>query len=53
MDADSSNYVNFSISEVVNGWPVWSPDGSIIAFTGYKDAPFLISRVEFCPLCHR
>ncbi len=36
MDADGSNQQNMTNDPAYDGWPVWSPDGSKIAFASNR-----------------
>jgi Tol biopolymer transport system component len=38
-DADGGNEVNLSNNAAFDGWPVWSPDGSQVAFASNRSGP--------------
>lgn len=45
MDVNGTNPVNISKSAAFDGWPVWSPDGSQIAFASNRLGPANASQI--------
>lgn len=43
--ADGSGEVNLSNSAAFDGWPVWSPDGRMIAFSSNRSGPANVGQI--------
>lgn len=44
-DVDGSNEINISNNAAFDGWPVWSPDGTRIAFSSNRAGPALVGQI--------
>jgi len=44
-DVDGSNELNLSNSAAFDGWPVWSPDGTRVAFASNRAGPAYVGHI--------
>lgn len=45
-NADGSDEINLSNSAAFDGWPVWSPDGGMIAFSSNRSGPANVGQIH-------